>query len=100
MNKTEAVNIFKKILHEYQSIETPKYRHADYDDIINKHETLQSIKDHLKGNKIYHDLVNGVTQILSKLKKDKSLTELSKDEMWSNLSERGMNKTIRPSPKK
>ena len=100
MNKTEAVNIFKKILHEYQSIETPKYRHADYDDIINKHETLQSIKDHLKGNKIYHDLVNGVTQILSKLKKDKSLTELSRDEMWSNLSERGMNKTIRPSPKK
>jgi len=100
MNITESSKIFQKILHEYQSIKTPKYRHANYEDIFDIHKRLLKIKNHLKGNKIYHDLVNGVSQTLSKLKKDKSLAELSRDEIWSNLSERGMNKTIRPSPKK
>ncbi|MCK5099716.1 MAG: hypothetical protein KAR45_16520, partial [Desulfobacteraceae bacterium] len=99
MNKTEAVNIFQKILHEYQVIKTPKYRHAEYNDIIEKYKELHGIKEHLQGNKIYHDLVNGISQTLSKLKKDKILKELSRDEIWSNYSERGMNKTIRPSPK-
>ena len=100
MNKAEAINIFQKILHEYQTIKSPKYRHADYENISKKYEALRAIKKHLQGNKIYHDLLNGVSQTLSKLKKDKALAELSRDQIWSNLSERGMNKTIRPSPKK
>ena len=100
MNKTEAVQNFQDILREYQAIKKPKYRHSNHEDMMAKHESLQEIKAYLKGNKIYHDLVNGVSQILSKLKKDKALTELSREQIWSNYSERGMNKTIRPYPKK
>lgn len=100
MNKIEALQIFQRILHEYQTIKLPKYRHAEYEDILKKHKLLQSIKEHLQGNKIYYYLVNGVSQTLSRVEKDQALLKLSRDEIWSNLSERGMNKTIRPSPKK
>jgi len=100
MNENEAVKIFQKILHDYQTIKAPKYRNADYEDMVEKNNALQGIKAHLQGNKIYHDLVNGVSQTLSKLQKHNALTELSREQIWSNYSERGMNKTIRPYPKK
>jgi hypothetical protein len=100
MNKNDALHLFQKILHDYNMIESPKYRHAEYEDMVAKNEILQNIKEHLQENKLYQDLVNGISQTLSKIKKGKALTELSRDEIWSNYSERGMNKSIRPYPKK
>ena len=99
MKKADVIQILQKISHEYYKIKSPKYRHAKYEDIKTMHESLLKIKEHLQENKIYHDLVNGVSQTLSKLKKDKDLKELSRDAIWSNYSERAMNKTIRVSPK-
>lgn len=100
MNKTNATIIFHKISHDYYKIKSPKYRYSEYEDIKTKHENLLNIKDYFQGNKIYHDLVNGISQTLSKLKKDKDLKALSRDVIWSNYSERGMNKTIRATLKK
>lgn len=37
-----------------------------------------------------------MSQILARLENEMKLSELSKDEIWSNLSERGMNKVIPP----
>lgn len=99
MKISEAKGHFQNILHKYTSIKSPKYRHAKYDDLANHYETLLNIKEHFQGNKIYQDLVNGISQTLSRLKQEKELKALSREEIWSNLSERGMNKTIRPSPK-
>ena len=100
MNKNEAIKIFQKILHYYQAIKTPKYQHVDYEDLLGKHKSLDNIKEHLQGNKIYHDLTNGISQILAKLEKQRALDSLSREQIWSNYSERGMNKTIRTYPKK
>jgi hypothetical protein len=100
MKTEDAIQLFQKISHKYYKIKSPKYRHATYEDIKTMHESLLEIKKYLHENKTYHDLVNGVSQTLSKLKKDKALRELSRDAIWSNYSERGMNKTIRVSPKR
>ncbi len=41
-------------------------------------------------------MINAMSQILARLENEMKLSELSKDEIWSNLSERGMNKVIPP----
>jgi hypothetical protein len=54
------------------------------------------IKPFFEDNGIYTRLINGISQILARLENEMKLSELSKDEIWSNLSERGMNKVIPP----
>ncbi len=100
MTEKQAVLILQEIFNDYRAIKSPKYRHAKYQDLLEKKEQLQEIKKYLNRNKIFKDLINGISQTLSKLGKQQSLNSLSREQIWSNYSERGMNKAIRPYPKK
>jgi hypothetical protein len=92
---TDQANI---LLHEikayYDSIPSPKYRHADLDNLKEKFEQLQGLKDDLGHDKAYSKLVNAMSQIIAKLERFTCLSSKPKGETWSNLSERGMNKAI------
>jgi hypothetical protein len=61
-----------------------------------KFQQLQNLKDDLGQDKAYQNLINAMSQIISKLEKNQALASLPKDKIWSNYSERGMNKVIPP----
>jgi hypothetical protein len=96
MDKHEAEDIFWKIHDYYKSIKVPKYRNADFEKLKRSYDALMEIKPFFEDNGIYTRLINGISQILARLENEMKLSELSKDEIWSNLSERGMNKVIPP----
>jgi len=96
MDKQKAEEIFWKIHDHYNSIKDPKYRNADFEQLTQNYNALLEIKPFFEDNGIYMRLINGISQILARLKNEMKLSKLSKDEIWSNLSERGMNKVIPP----
>ena len=61
-----------------------------------KFQQLLHLKDGLGQDKAYHNLINAMSQIISKVDKFQSLSTLPKGKIWSNYSERGMNKVIPP----
>ena len=85
MDDHEASSLLKAVKKEYDSIKSPKYRHADQDHLIKLNATLAEIKPHLSQIKEYMDLLNGITQILSRIKPTST---------WRNISERGLNKAV------
>jgi len=87
---------FQQIKRYYGSIKKPKYRNVDIEIFREKYETLGSLKDELGYNDEYVKLVNAMSQIISRLERVEALAKLPDDKIWSNLSERGMNKAIPP----
>jgi hypothetical protein len=83
-----------KIKAYYDTIPSPKYRHADLNTLKEKFDLLQGLKDDLGHDKAYVKLVNAMSQVIAKLEKSSRLANMPKDKIWSNLSERGMNKAI------
>ena len=96
MNKNQAYEVFTKIQKYYNSINYPKYKNIKLEEFKNKYEALQSVKQHLEVNVVYTRLINAMSQTIAKCEKQQKLMQLPKGEIWSNLSERGMNKVIPP----
>ncbi|MHC4271758.1 MAG: hypothetical protein ACYST2_05545 [Planctomycetota bacterium] len=96
MDKKQAYKIFTEVQKYYNSITYPKYKNIALEEFKENYEALRSIKQYLESNALYNRLVNAMSQIITKREKQKQLVQLSDSEIWSNLSERGMNKVIPP----
>jgi hypothetical protein len=94
MKLEDAYTKFHEIKLFYDTIPSSKYRHADLNTLKEKYDRLQSLKDDLGHDKAYVKLVNAMSQVIAKLEKSSRLAIIPKDKIWSNLSERGMNKAI------
>ena len=94
MTAERSNQIFNEIIAYYNSIASPKYRNVDLDSLIEKFDLLQGLKDNLGHDKAYSKLVNAMSQVIAKLEKSSKLVNMPVDQIWSNLSERGMNKAI------
>jgi hypothetical protein len=88
MSADQARQIFYEIKAYYDSIPSPKYRHADLNTLNREFERLQGLKNDLGHDKAYINLVNAMSQIIAKLER-----KLSHQEWW-NYSERGTNRVI------
>jgi len=95
MNEHQAMEYLNQISKHYQSIKTPKYRNADLDTMKGHLETLYGLKEYMKDNKTYKDLINGISQVIQGIEKNKL-----PEGIWSNVSDRGINKAIWPLPKR
>lgn len=87
MTHKEARDIFKHIRDEYEGLEYPKYRHAHIPDLQEKLKLLQGLKNHLRDDLSYINLMNSMAQALSRM---------AAKTKWVNASERGINKAIPP----
>jgi hypothetical protein len=94
MNQDQAQKIFSEIKDYYDLIQLPKYRNVDLKIFKEKYDALSSIKECLGSDENYIRLINAMSQIIARLVKQEKLSDLPKDKIWSNLSERGMNKVI------
>jgi hypothetical protein len=93
MDTNTALEIFSEIKRYYDGIKHPKYRNADFEKLKKEYIRLANLKDPLDNDASHIKLVNAISQVLSKLNKQRKLTQ-SNSNSWSNLSERGMNKVI------
>jgi len=96
MKTSQALNQLKYLQVFYDSIPQPRYRHADLAVMREKLDELRSLKDDLGHYPEYQKLLNAMSQIVAKLEKFDELSCKSQREIWSNKSERGMNKVIPP----
>ena len=96
MTTDQEHETFVKIKEYYNSIPSPKFRHANIKSLKEKYQQLRGLKNDLKRSKAYIDLVNAMSQIIANLDRYQALTSMTKGQIWSNLSERGMNKVIPP----
>jgi len=96
MNQDQARKIFFEINNYYDLIKSPKYRSVDLKIFKEKYDILLSIKKYLGSDQSFIKLINAMSQIIARLVKQEKLSNLSKEKIWSNLSERGMNKVIPP----
>jgi hypothetical protein len=94
MSTDQALKMLHEIKAFYDSILSPKYRHTDLDTLNEKFEQLQGLKNDLGHDKAYILLINAMSQIMAKLEKSSRLVKMPNDRIWSNLSERGINKAI------
>ena len=94
MSTDQALKMLLEINAFYDSIPSPKYRHTDLDTLKRQFERLQGLKNDLGHDKAYAKLVNAMSQIIAKLEESSRLAKIPSDRIWSNLSERGMNKAI------
>jgi hypothetical protein len=100
MTADQALNVLKNCKEFYDSIPSPKFRNADLDTLKEKLEELQCLKDDLRDVQEYTKLVNAISQIVAKLERHNSLFNKPASEIWSNMSDRGMNKAIPPITKR
>lgn len=91
MPKEKAIEFFNNIRAEYDSIPSPKYRNVDLQGFKQKYQSLSDLKEFLKEDPDYLNLLNAMSQIISKL---------SQETTWTNVSERSVNKVIPPVMKK
>ncbi len=96
MAKHLAHSAFHEIRNYYCSIKKPKYNHADNEIFREKYRQLQDLKDQLGDNWRYVRLLNAMSQIVAKMDLFDELAAKPKEQIWSNFSERGMNKVIPP----
>jgi len=85
MTRQEAEEAFKKINEEYNRLEYPKYRHITLEDLQEKLNLLNGLKEYLGVDLSFRNLLNSLSQTISRLTVDRS---------WRNTSERGINKVI------
>jgi hypothetical protein len=88
MSTEQAIKMLHEIKTFYDSIPSPKYRHADLDTLRQQFELLQGLKNDLGHDKAYTQLINAMSQIMAKLERN------LKHQRWWNLSERGTNRVI------
>jgi hypothetical protein len=96
MKTDQAHKIFTEVQEFYRAIPSPKYRHVDIKTFQAKFYQLENLKDDLGREKAYLKLINAMSQIIAKLEKYNALANMPKGKVWSNLSERAMNKVIPP----
>ena len=96
MTADHARRIFNEIKAHYDLIPSPKTRHADLDNLKEKFEQLQGLKDDMGHDQAYRILINGMSQVIANLERVDDLSGKPEGEIWSNLSERGINKVIPP----
>ena len=96
MNKNQAFEIFTEVQKYYNSVKYPKYRNISLEEFKEKYETLFKVKIYLESNALFIRLVNAMSQTIAKREKQIKLAQMPDNEIWSNLSERGMNKVIPP----
>jgi hypothetical protein len=94
MNQDQAYQIFSEIKDYYDLIQSPKYRNVDLKVFKEKYDTLSGIQEYIGSDQSYIRLINAMSQIIARLVKQEKLSDIPKDKIWSNLSERGMNKVI------
>lgn len=97
MTAQEAIEIFGNIKTEYNSLKEPKYKFINHENFIHQYEQILLINNYFKHNQDYKNLVNGMAQVIKKINRA-FLNNEKKD--WRNVSERGMNKVIRPVTRK
>ena len=95
MNNKTPQEIFSEIRERYNAIKSPKYRNIDPEELKQDYKLLVTLKPQFIENVLYNRLVNAISQTLARM--EKSLLERS---TWSNVSERSMNKVIKPVVKK
>ena len=96
MTDSTAYETFSEIKRYYDAIEYPNYRNVKLTVFRKKYAALIQLKKDLETNMNYIRLVNAMSQIIAKLEEQQKLAEMPDDQIWSNLSERGMNKVIPP----
>ena len=96
MTGSTALETFSEIKRYYDAIEYPKYRNADLAVFKQKYAALIRLKKNLETNMKYIRLVNAMSQIIAKLEEQQKLAEMPDEQIWSNLSERGMNIAVKP----
>jgi len=96
MKTKHAYEIFLKVQDYYNSIPSPKYRNVSIKFLKDNFEQLQPLKNDLGQDKAYQNLINAMSQIIARVQKQQFLANLPKGKIWSNYSERGMNKVIPP----
>jgi hypothetical protein len=94
MSTDQATQLFNKIQVYYDTIPSPKYRNSDLDTLKENFDLLQALKNVRGHDKAYAKLVNAMSQVIAKLEELSRLANMSNNRIWSNLSERGMNKAI------
>jgi len=92
MDKVQALNHLYKLKEDYDDIEIPKYRNIDLEEWREKYELLKSLKPLLTGNQGYSNLINALSQNISR--RENLLNIRESDNSWHNISERGMNKAL------
>ena len=90
MNSEQALEFLRQISEEYGSIREPKYRNAGIDRFKELLERMNQLREYLKDDKIYKNLLNGISQAISKIERT------TNESTWRNVSDRGMNKAIHP----
>ena len=89
-----AYGIFVEIEAYYDSIEYPKHRNLNFTEFRNQYQQLKNLNGALKSEPRFLRLRAAMSQIVTKIENQKQLMSLPKNEIWSNYSERGMNKVI------
>jgi len=85
MNQQEAKEVFQKIRGDYDRLEYPKYRHITLEDLQERLKVLKELKEYLGDDLSYRNLINSISQAISRLTLDRK---------WRNTSERGINKVL------
>ena len=96
MNRATAFEIFTEVQEYYNSIDYPKYKNISLKKFKEKFKALNGIKLQLESNVLFTRLVNAMSQTIAKCERREKLAQLPESEIWSNLSERGINKVIQP----
>jgi hypothetical protein len=96
MDRQRAQEVFLEIRRYYDAIPRPRHRNIDIQKFKERYDELTGLKHHLQNDAGYNKLVNAMSQIMAKLKRQERLAGSPGEAAWSNLSERGMNKVIPP----
>jgi hypothetical protein len=94
MDLNNAQKAFLTLKNYYDNIDQPKYRNIDFESFKKRYDELTGLKDQLESDVLYNRLVNAMSQVIARVKIQRELSAAKKGSLWSNLSERGMNKAI------
>jgi hypothetical protein len=94
MDLDNAQATFLKVKNYYDNIDHPKYRNINFESFKKRYDELVGLKDQLESDVLYNRLVNAMSQVIARIKIQRELSAAEKGSIWSNLSERGMNKAI------
>ena len=68
-DRPSTAKYLMKFREYYNSIPSPKYRHANLNTLKEKFQQLQDLKDDLGQDKAYRKLINAMSQIIAKLER-------------------------------
>jgi len=93
MTQEDTTPILQHIIDDYNALGSPKYRYADLDKLKRDYDLLMGMKVFHKGTPDYDNIVNAISQTISRMTPKEY-------NGWLVLSERGINKAIPPVVKK